>query len=432
MIDKYEIKKENNEEVLYVYISLDYDFSLNEFNDKIKDIKTYIKEFIKKNEISFRGNVVNIMIGGFLISSILLNNNFKSNNYTIDKDIKLVGSEVMKKTTSNEAIVKAKELNKAKEDNTKKTVVKSNTTNTNKTTTKKSTKTTSTKKSITTKKSTTTTTSKAKVDNNIYINLKRNGKVQKIELEEYIIGVVGAEMPAAFNIEALKAQAIISRTYALKARSKGKTLSDNESTQSYQSNDQLKAKWGSNYNTYYNKIKKAVNETKGMYLTYKGNYIEAVFHSTSNGKTEASVNVWGNTYPYLVSVESKYDNLNSSFQKDKKITYSELSKKLGFTVSSETEFNILGKTSGNRVSKISVGSNTYTGVKLRNILGLRSADFTIKKIDDGVIFTTKGYGHGVGLSQYGANGYAKNGYSYQKILLHYYPGVSLKKYSVNK
>ena len=163
-----------------------------------------------------------------------------------------------------------------------------------------------------------------------------------------------------------------------------------------------------------------------MYLTYKGNYIEAVFHSTSNGKTEASVNVWGNTYPYLVSVESKYDNLNSSFQKDKKITYSELSKKLGFTITDETEFNILGKTSGNRVSKISIGSNTYTGVKLRNILGLRSADFAIKKNDDGVVFTTKGYGHGVGLSQYGANGYAKNGYTVFQILSHYYPKTVIK------
>ena len=252
-----------------------------------------------------------------------------------------------------------------------------------------------------------------------------NGKIEKVELEEYIIGVVGAEMPAAFHIEALKSQAVISRTYALKAKSKGKTLSDNESTQSYKSNDELKKIWGSNYDTYYNKIKKAVSETKGMYLTYKGNYIEAVYHSTSNGKTESSINVWGNSYSYLVSVESKYDTLNSSFTKSKKISYDELSKKLGFNINQETEFNIISKTSGNRVNKIDIGKKEFTGVQLRNLLGLRSADFDIINEVDGVVFTTRGYGHGVGLSQYGANGYAKNGLNYQKILLHYYPGVSL-------
>lgn len=448
MIDKYRITRINNEEVMFVYLSLNYDFSMQDFNQKKDDLIKYLKEYLKKNHITFKGNVVNVMVGGFLVGSILLNNyQTKSHNYSIINEQKYVGNEVIKKGTDTSVIQKVIDLEKEKQkeaqekekevvNNTKNTSVKKSTTsqstksnvskktNTSTTKTKNSTKTNSTTTKTNNNKS--NNSNQKAVDNNIYINLKRGGKVEKIELEEYIIGVVGAEMPAAFHIEALKAQAIISRTYALKARSKEKTLSDNESTQSYKSNDELKKLWGANYNTYYNKIKSAVTKTKGMYLTYKGNYIEAVYHSTSNGKTESSVNVWGNSYPYLVSVESKYDNLNSSFTKTKKISYEELSKKLGLTITGETIFNIISKTSGNRVNQITIGDKTFTGVKLRNLLGLRSADFSILKEDDGVVFTTKGYGHGVGLSQYGANGYAKNGLNYKQILLHYYPGVSLK------
>ena len=441
MIEKYEIKKYNKQEILCVYISIDYEFSIQDFNNKVKDIELYVRDFIKKNKIVFRGNIVNIIVGGFLIGNIILSEYpLKSSTYNITPIPKYVSGEVINKTVDTRAIEKVIELKK--EDDKQKKEQKDNSTKKNEknknskivNTTKKTTKNNkqnTTKKNIvantnsskkTTKKSDSTNKT---VDNNIYISLNRNGKIQKIELEEYIIGVVGAEMPAAFHVEALKSQAIISRTYALKATSKGKTLSDNESSQSYKSNEELKKMWGSNYNTYYNKIKKAVNETKGMYLSYKGQYIEAVFHSTSNGKTESSVNVWGNSYPYLVSVSSKYDNLNSSFIKTKKVTYNELSKKLEFTVNNETEFTIISKTSGDRVNKISIDNKTYTGVKLRNLLGLRSTDFSVEKVDDGVVFTTRGYGHGVGLSQYGANGYAKNGMNYQKILLHYYPGVSL-------
>ena len=290
---------------------------------------------------------------------------------------------------------------------------------------KASTKKTTTSSSKKTKSQTSSQTTTKKVDNNIYISLNKNGKVSKIELEEYLIGVVGAEMPAAFHIEALKAQAIVSRTYALKKHSKGEVLKANESNQSYKTNSELKSLWGSNYETYYNKIKKAVTSTKGKYLTYNGKYIEAVFHSTSNGKTESSVNVWGNSYPYLVSVASPYDNLNKTFTKSVKISFNDLSKKLGFSINQETTWQIVSKTSGNRVKEIKVDNHSYSGVALRNLLGLRSADFDVSVKEDGVVFTTRGYGHGVGLSQYGANGYAKNGSTYEQILKHYYKGVKI-------
>jgi len=164
-----------------------------------------------------------------------------------------------------------------------------------------------------------------------------------------------------------------------------------------------------------------------MVLTYNGTYIEAVYHSTSNGVTESSVNVWGNYYPYLVSVDSKYDNLNVSFIKNIEISFQELSSKLGFDIDKETDILLIGKTSGNRVESVKIEDHVYKGIDFRNILGLRSADFDIEYTDSGIIFTTRGYGHGVGLSQYGANGMAKNGYNYEAILKHYYPGVSLVK-----
>jgi stage II sporulation protein D len=164
---------------------------------------------------------------------------------------------------------------------------------------------------------------------------------------------------------------------------------------------------------------------KYLFELTDGNYIEAVYHSTSNGRTEDSSNVWGNSYPYLVSVDSLYDNTNPSFSISKSFSYSYLSSKLGIGVNSSSEFNILGYTSGGRVSSISIDGNQFSGVSFRSMLGLRSADFDIVKNDDGVVITTRGYGHGVGMSQYGANGMGKAGYSYQDILLHYYPGVSL-------
>jgi len=218
---------------------------------------------------------------------------------------------------------------------------------------------------------------------------------------------------------------VVSRTYTLKCISIGKTLTDNASTQMYKSKGELQSMWGANFNSYYAKVKQAVDSTKGEYLTYNGTYIDAVYHSTSNGRTEDASNVWGNSYPYLVSVESSYDNTNPSFSISKSFSYSELSSKLGFSVNGDSEFNILGYTSGGRVSSISIDGNIFSGVSFRSMLGLRSADFDIVKNNDGVVITTRGYGHGVGMSQYGANGMGKAGYSYRDILLHYYPGVSL-------
>ena len=260
---------------------------------------------------------------------------------------------------------------------------------------------------------------------NLVTVYRSNGTILKIEMEEYIVGVVAAEMPASFNVEALKAQAVLARTYALKKQARGEKLTDTVSTQSYIDISQMKVKWGSDYQKYYNKIVSAVTATRGEYLTYNGEYIEAVYHSTSNGYTEDSVNVWGKSYPYLKSVESSWDKSASSYLKINSKETLLIMNMLGINYDENTEISIISRNNSGRVSEIKIGNNIYTGVEFRNILGLRSSDFDLEVNGDILIIITRGFGHGVGMSQYGANGMAKEGYSYKDIINHYYNGVKL-------
>lgn len=451
MINSYFIRSINGEEVLYLNFDFSYEFSSFDFMAKREKIQEVVRNFIRDNKISFKGMTVLLVSGGVLFGSIILNtpnftgspvNSIKPIESSVTNDDFAVpnasvvlsnGDSVVindvkdDKEVKNEKVESKNENVQVKENVVpKEQKVQNKEVSVPKVEEKKQVNEVSAPKVEEKTEAKEVSTHKEVVDNNIYVSVRRNGSVVKIELEEYVTGVVGAEMPASFNVEALKAQAVIARTYALKANSRGSVLSDNESSQSYKSNDQLKSLWGSSYNTYYNKVKSAVDSTKGMYLTYNGNYIEAVYHSTSNGRTEDSSNVWGNSFPYLVSVDSPYDSSNPSYLKTVSFSYSDISKKLGVIITSDTNFVINGKTSGNRVGSISVGEVTFTGVEFRSKLGLRSADFDIEKNDEGVVITTRGYGHGVGLSQYGANGMAKAGSSYKDILFHYYPGVSVK------
>ena len=440
MINSYYIKNINGEEVLYLNFDFSYEFSSFDFMAKREKLQEVVRNFIRDNKISFKGATVLLVSGGVLFGSVFLNtpnftgspiNSIKPIESSVTNDDYVVPNASVVLDNGDSVFI-----NGVKEDNeiVRSKVVeqpKPEKVQVNENIVPKVEEKTQVSEVSTPKIEEKTTVQefsvpKEEVDNNIYVSVKRNGTIIKIELEEYVVGVVGAEMPASFNIEALKAQAVIARTYALKANSRGTVLNDNESSQSYKSNDELKSLWGSSYNTYYNKIKSAVDGTHGMYLSYNGNYIEAVYHSTSNGRTEDSSNVWGNSFPYLVSVDSPYDSSNPSYLKSVSFSYSDISKKLNVIITSDTDFIINGKTSGDRVTSISVGEVTFSGVDFRNKLGLRSADFDIVKNEDGVVITTRGYGHGVGMSQYGANGMAKAGSSYREILFHYYPGVSLK------
>ena len=434
MIYNYEIKMVNGEEKLFLYLDLNYEFANLDFKTKKKSLEKAVNEFIIKNKIIYKGSLVSLIVGGILVGDLLLKQPALSKQSNIIEEItpKIVEVDSLMKIPELPKIEEEIEIIDVEDNNSNQKATSNVNINTSKKTTSSN---TNVSKKETKQENNTNQTVKAQeevkqefVDNNIYVNVKRsNGQLLKIELEEYLIGVVGSEMPALFNIEALKAQAVVSRTYTLKAISLGKTLTDNESTQTYKSKSELQSMWGSNFNTYYSKIEKAVNETKGEYLTYNGKYIEAVFHSTSNTRTEDASNVWGNSYPYLVSVDSPYDTSNPSYEVEKSLTYSELSQKLGIEVNSDTLFTIMGKTVGNRVSQISVGDKVFTGVEFRSKLGLRSTDFEIEKTESGIKIKTRGYGHGVGMSQYGANGMANNGSNYQTILKHYYRGVNINR-----
>jgi len=271
-------------------------------------------------------------------------------------------------------------------------------------------------------------------NNTIKISVKntKTNKINEEELEDYIIGVVGAEMPASFNDEALKAQAVASRTYAIykmNHSNKDYDVVTDVSNQAYQTKDELKAKWQDDYDYYYNKIKKAVMDTKDEVMEYNGEVIIAYYFAMSNGKTEDSSLVFNEQKPYLKSTDSNWENSNlKNFSVTKKISLEEFKNILN--IKDPININNIIRSNTNRVLKITINNQEYYGTDIRKKLDLRSTDFNINIKDNMVYITTNGYGHGVGMSQYGANEMAKNGYSYEDILKHYYNDIEIVKNKV--
>ena len=275
---------------------------------------------------------------------------------------------------------------------------------------------------------------KLKYMSNINIRVKRVNKdiIENVSLENYIEGVVAGEMPALFEIEALKAQAVASRSYALNKMIENVDneydVVDTTMNQVYLDEEQLKNKWSENYLEYINRIRQAINETSMEYLEYDNSPINAMFFSTSNGYTEDAQTVFKEDVPYLKSVDSFWDEqVSQSFIYETKIKLVEFYKILNLNYNNNLNIKILEKSKSNRITKLKINNTEFTGKEIYQKLKLRSTDFTISKIDDEVIITTKGYGHGVGMSQYGAQGMAVNGYSYKDILSHYYTNTHLKK-----
>lgn len=268
---------------------------------------------------------------------------------------------------------------------------------------------------------------------NKVIKVKRNstGNIDEVPLEEYVIGVVAGEMPASFNIEALKAQAVASRTYALKKSESSKgdyDVVDTTSNQVYINYDEMKEKWQNNYETYVKKIKEAVLATKGEVILYNNDLIDAMFFSTSNGYTENSGDIFSNSMPYLVSVDSSWDKDESpAFSSTKEVLKSEFLFNLGLDSNSSINIGNIEKTNTGRVKTITINNKKFDASKIRSIFNLKSTSFTIKVNQDKVTFDVNGYGHGVGMSQYGASGMAKAGYEYKDILNHYYKNCDIKK-----
>ena len=278
------------------------------------------------------------------------------------------------------------------------------------------------------------------------MNEKKTGEVQYIPavsytdggeaMDEYIKGVVAAEMPVSFPLEALKAQAVASRTYAVRAvENADKELNPSDIGQAFITKDKMKENWGENFDTYYSKICEAVDTTKGEIMEYDGEPILAVFHSTSAGETERAGNIWNYDLPYLESTDSEGDTYAPNFETTKVISEEDIitsikAKYPDFQADKASLFDsivIKERSEAGYITSMSVSGMDFTGKQIREALGLRSSNFSVSKADGGIAFTTKGFGHGAGMSQYGAKYMAENGSDYTDILNHYYKNVTLSR-----
>lgn len=276
----------------------------------------------------------------------------------------------------------------------------------------------------------------------------RTQEVVALPFEEYIKGVISAEMPAEFHIEALKAQAIASRTYAVNRILKYSATEGNPGhpeaplctgvhCQAYLTLEELKGLHASDWEEkYWGKIEEAVDSTKGQVLHYNGEVIDALYHSTSSGMTEDAIDVFNTEIPYLQSVESRYEEDAPRYKNILTITVDEFIDKInskfqGANVTKENlgaKIKLVEKTDSGRVKKIAIDGTVVNGRELRELFELDSTNFKIyySPKSEMVDIETIGYGHGVGMSQWGANGMAKNGEGYEQILKHYYTGIEIE------
>lgn len=293
----------------------------------------------------------------------------------------------------------------------------------------------------------------------ITLLLSETNEIVKINLDDYIMGVIVGEMPVSYNLEALKAQAIVARTYTLNkilnspGSHENADMCDNiNHCQAYKTKEYALSCWeDKEENEKWNKIKTAVLETSDMVITYNGTLINAFFHANSGGKTEDIANIWGHErIPYLISVDSDEDELLDKV----KISYADVDKIMSekypnyikLLTNTQMDWNtnesnpelekeeygksnlkILEKNSSGRVSKLQISNTVIEGTEARSLFGLRSTLFDIQFKGDGIIFETMGYGHGIGMSQEGANNMASKGANFEDIIKHYYSGVRIEK-----
>lgn len=281
------------------------------------------------------------------------------------------------------------------------------------------------------------TTADAVNDSELVFTVLEAGEVVERSMAEYLPGVLAGEMPASFEPEALKAQAVAARTYIMYCMTgtshrhpEADVCNDAGCCKAYVGEDELRELWGENYEGYSQKILAAVVETDGMFLSYAGAPIQAVFHSSSSGRTEDGGTLWS-SLPYLVSVTSPETEQDvPNFISTVEVTAEELVR----TISSvypdaaldgdpETWVGLRTDGESGRVATLEIGGVAISGAELRSMFALRSTAFSLEFADGYFVFTVRGYGHGVGLSQYGANVMAKAGSEYREILEHYYPGA---------
>ncbi len=268
---------------------------------------------------------------------------------------------------------------------------------------------------------------------------RSTGQVEKVAVLDYLYGAVAAELPPGFHLEAMKAQAVASHTYALYCQEHpsqdlgGADFSaDPSNWEGYVTREQMLERYPDLGETYWEKIKNAVDEVASTVLVYQEEPILAAYHSMSAGATEFASNVWNGTVPYLIPVDSVGDTLADQFETSVTFASEQIKGILteaypDLTLSGDTRswFQIISRSPSGYVLTLQAGNLQISGKDLRTLLGLRSTNFTITAQTNSFLFTTKGYGHGVGLSQYGADYMARQGSGYEEILLHYYTGTQL-------
>ena len=264
---------------------------------------------------------------------------------------------------------------------------------------------------------------------------------EDMTMREYIIGAVAAEMPASYNEEALKVQALAAVTFAeyMKLNPEGENImgadisDDSSQHQGYMSLQEMKEKWGDTFDSYYEKIENAVDAVIDKVITYNGEPVMAAYHAISSGRTESALDIWGSDVPYLQSVESEGDTESTRYESKAVFTADEIKESfkdiegVSFEGDGENWINIEKTSDSGAVLEITAGGKELTGMEVRNLLGLRSPDFTVSYEDGSFTFDVKGYGHGVGISQYGADYYAEQGMTYDEITKHYYTGVEIEE-----
>lgn len=272
----------------------------------------------------------------------------------------------------------------------------------------------------------------------VNISLETDGEIVQIPLEEYLVGVVLSEMPATFEMEALKAQAVAARTFSLKQLNNGKhehfnLCSSSTCCQAWTSETAVKNKFGTSFDQYWSKAASAVAETSGEAVYYENKLIDAVYFSCSGGMTEDAVAVWGNDVPYLRGVSSPGEEASSAYTSEVVVSFERFkqimmtaNEKITLTGNPSGWFGEIERTEGNGIKSMEIGNCSISGLEMRKLFGLKSTNFEIAVSEEGVTFSVWGYGHRVGMSQYGANAMAKAGKSYKEILRHYYSGVEIK------
>ena len=272
-----------------------------------------------------------------------------------------------------------------------------------------------------------------------HTNLK---KTENIDIETYLVGVVASEMPSDFNQEALKAQAVAARTYAMylqevgnKSGHKGADIcTDHTHCQAYKGKSELESIKGQEWmKTEYPKIEEAVKSTKGQIITYESEPILPLYFSTSSGKTENSKEVFSTQEPYLISVESTYDEISPKYSSNLLISIDDFisalkSKYSNFSIDKSNiskEIEVIENSEGGSIKEIKIGNIQCSGRDIRSLFNLNSSNFEIVTDKENVVFEVKGYGHGVGMSQWGANVMGKEGHMYYDIIKHYYTDVDI-------